>query len=206
MPRINRFASNMRARADERRQDAYPDDLTKLHYMRVSVRLVAGARSPCAAITVIVAWVGGVTFAPQPVQRPAPSMAPASTSICKPRRLLQPKQQRESASAEPGNNALEPVREASCVGVVVIVSVDEAIEPEGVTVEGENVHDAHEGNPAQVKEASSANPFCGVTRTVVVPLAPAATASDAGETSTEKLGELANWPMVKLVEATALVE
>lgn len=123
-------------------------------------------------------------------------MAPASTSICKARRFRQPKQQRESASAEPGSNALEPEREAACIGVVVIVSVDEAIEPAGVTVDGEKVHDAHEGNPAQVREVSAANPFCGVTRTVVVPLAPAATARDAGETLTEKLGEAANWLMV----------
>src|ERR1039458_5761375 len=163
--------------------------------MRVSVRLVVGARSPCAAITVTVAWTGEVIFAPQPMQRPAPNMATASTSICKPRRLRQPTQHREIASAEPGNNALEPEREASCIGVVVIVSVDEAIEPEGVTVDGEKVHDAHEGNPAQVREVSAENPFCGVTSTVAVPLVPAATASDAGETSTEKLGEVANWPM-----------
>src|ERR1035438_1202784 len=174
--------------------------------MRVSVRVAAGARSPCAAITLTVAWVGEGTLAPQPMQRPAPNMATASTSICKPRRLRQPKQQRETASAEPGNNALEPEREASCIGVVAIVSVDEAIEPEGVTVDGEKVHDAHEGNPAQVREVSAANPFCGVTSTVVVPLAPAAMVSDAGETSTEKLGEAANWTMVKLAEATALVE
>src|ERR1017187_7141911 len=174
--------------------------------MRVSVRLVVGARSPCAAITLTVAWTGEVVFAPQPVQRPAPNMAMASTSICKPRRLLQPKQQRETASTEPGNNALELEREASCIGVVVIVSVDEAIEPEGVTVDGEKVHDAHEGNPEQVREVSAANPFCGVTSTVVVPLVPAATASNAGETSTKKLGEAANWPMVKLAEAPAVVE
>jgi hypothetical protein len=101
---------------------------------------------------------------------------------------------------------LEPEREASSNGVVVMVSVDVATEPEGVTVAGEKVHDAHEGNPEQVREVSAANPFCGVTSTVVVPLVPAATASDAGETATEKLGEAANWPMVKLAEATALVE
>src|ERR1039458_6601116 len=112
--------------------------------MRVSVRLVVGARSPCAAITVTVAWTGEVIFAPQPVQRPAPKMATASTNICKPRRLRQPTQHREIASAEPGNNALEPEREASCSGVVVIVSVDEAIEPEGVTVDGEKVHRSEE--------------------------------------------------------------
>ena len=176
------------------------------HYMRVSVRLVVGAWSPCTAIMLTVAWTGEVVFAPQPVQRPTPNMATASTSICKPRRFRQPKQHREIASAEPGNNALVPEREASCIGVVVIVSVDEAIEPEGVTVDGEKVHDAHEGNAEQVREVSAANPFCGVTNTVVVPLVPAAMVSDAGETSTEKLGEAANWPMVKLAEATALVE
>jgi hypothetical protein len=72
--------------------------------------------------------------------------------------------------------------------VVVIVSVDEATELESVTVDGEKVHDAHEGNPEQVREAASANPFCGVTRTVAVPLVPAGMASDAGVTSTRKLG------------------
>jgi hypothetical protein len=153
-----------------------------------------------------VAWTGEVVFAPQPVQRPTPNMATASTSICKPRRFRQPKQHREIASAEPGNNALVPEREASCIGVVVIVSVDEAIEPEGVTVDGEKVHDAHEGNAEQVREVSAANPFCGVTNTVVVPLVPAVMVSDAGVTPTEKLGEAANWPMVKLAETTALVE
>lgn len=138
--------------------------------MIVRVRPVVVVRFPSAAITLTVAWAGEFTFAPQPVQRPTPNIATASTSICKARRFLHPKQHRETASTEPGNNALEPEREACSIGVMVIVSVDEAIEPEVATVDGEKVHDAHEGNPEQLREALSENPFCGVIRTVVVPL------------------------------------
>jgi hypothetical protein len=143
---------------------------------------------------------------PQPVQRPIPITAKASTSACNPRRFRQPKQQREAANTEVGNSGLEFESEALRSGAVVIVSVDEATAPEGVTVAGEKEHDAHEGSPEQDRLASAANPFCGVTITVVVPLSPAVTARDAGNTSTEKLGEAANWPIVKLAEATELGE
>jgi hypothetical protein len=71
---------------------------------------------------------------------------------------------------------------------VVTVSVVEAAPPEGITVAGEKLHDTPEGNPEQLNETAEANPFVGVTRTVVVPLCPAVTESDAVKRSTEKLG------------------
>jgi hypothetical protein len=77
---------------------------------------------------------------------------------------------------------------AASVVEVVTVRVVEATPPDGITVAGEKLHDAPEGNPEQLNETVAANEFCGVTKTVVVPLCPAVTARDPGETATEKLG------------------
>jgi hypothetical protein len=69
-------------------------------------------------------------------------------------------------------------RSAIDVGAV-IVSVVVAIAPDedGVTVDGEKLHDAPEGSPEQLKVTMPENPFCGVTRTAVVPACPALTVS-----------------------------
>ena len=179
-------------------------------YNTVRVMLVAGWRVPCVAITLMVdVTARGVILAtPQPVQRPSPSAtATPADSICKLRRLFRPKQQRDRASAEPGYSGLESRREAMVAGEVATVSVDEAIVPEVVIVAGEKSHDAPAGSPEQEREASEANPFCGVTITVVVPLCPAVSVSAAGVVVTEKLGEAdALRPMVKLAAVGGLGE
>ena len=113
---------------------------------------------------------------------------PASISIWEPRRLLRSKQQREAASAEPGNNGLESGLEPAIIGEVAIVSVDDAVELEGVTVAGEKLHEAPVGNPEQDSETVEANPFCGVTNIVVVALWPPTRVSDAGERVIETEG------------------
>jgi hypothetical protein len=70
---------------------------------------------------------------------------------------------------------------------VVTVSIVEAAAPEGVTLAGAKLHDAPEGSPEQLSETAEANPPCGVTVVVTVPLCPALTVSDVGETEAEKL-------------------
>jgi hypothetical protein len=77
---------------------------------------------------------------------------------------------------------------AAVVVEVVTVSVVEATVPDAVTVAGEKLHDVPEGNPEQLKDTAPPNAFCGTTKTVVLPLCPAVTVSDAGETATVKLG------------------
>lgn len=151
---------------------------------------MVGCIEPLVAITETVDVVAeiGNTSEPQPVHRLSPTATPASSSRCKPRRFFQPKQQNAIASTEPGNNGLWLRWRAAVVGAVVTVSVVEAAPPEGITVAGEKLHDTPEGNPEQLNETAEANPFVGVTRTVVVPLCPAVTESDAVKRSTEKLG------------------
>jgi hypothetical protein len=62
--------------------------------------------------------------------------------------------------------------------VVTVTVVD--VVPGGVTVAGENVHEAPAGNPdEQVNVTAEANPPCGETETVVAPLLPAVTVMDA---------------------------
>ena len=72
---------------------------------------------------------------------------------------------------------------------VARVSVEETGAPEVVTVAGEKSHVVPAGSPEQESDASEANPFCGVTNTVAVPLCPAARVIAAGLVVTEKLGE-----------------
>jgi hypothetical protein len=165
------------------------------HYCTVSVKLVVGCREPLVAITVTVDAVacvvaGELVHTPrlQPVHRLSPSATSTSGNICKPRRFFQPNQQSATASTEPGNNGLELRWRAAVVVEVVTVSVVEATVPDVVTVVGEKLHDAPEGNPEQLNDTAPPNAFCGVTKIVVVPLCPAVTVSDAGETATVKLG------------------
>jgi len=73
-------------------------------------------------------------------------------------------------------------------GNVAIVRAVEATPPAGVTVAGEKLYDAPEGNPVQLKVSGDENEFCGVIMTVTAPLCPAVRESAPGETATEKLG------------------
>jgi hypothetical protein len=124
---------------------------------------------------------------PQPMTRLAPTAASA-TRTCKPRRFFQPNQQSATASTEPGNNGTEFGWRVAWVSEVVIVSVDDAAVPEGITFAGENMHDAPAGNPEQLNCTGESNEFSGMTETVAVPLCPVVTASEPGVTATMKLG------------------
>ena len=155
----------------------------------MSEKLVLGCRLPSVASTVTIVETPGVgsVLTPQPVHRLSPIAIAASRNICKPRRLFQPKQQNTSASAEAGTDGPELWRRVAAAAEVVTVSVVEATAPDSVTAAGENLHDAPAGNPEQLNETAEAYPFCGATNTVVVPLCPAVTVSDTGETATVKV-------------------
>ena len=68
---------------------------------------------------------------------------------------------------------------------MVTVSVVE-VEPGGVTVDGEKLHEAAVGSPEHANETGEANPFAGVIEIEVVILCPAVTDSDDGDTAVEK--------------------
>jgi hypothetical protein len=61
-----------------------------------------------------------------------------------------------------------------------------ATPPNGVTVAGEKLHDAPEGNPEQLNETAALNPFKGATEMLIVALCPAVTLNDAGDAASEK--------------------
>ena len=71
---------------------------------------------------------------------------------------------------------------------MVTVSVVEAV-PGGVTVCGEKLHDAPDGNPAQLNETAELNPFTGDTLTAIVAFCPCWTESEAGEAAIVKSGD-----------------
>jgi hypothetical protein len=78
---------------------------------------------------------------------------------------------------------------AAVVAAIDTVSVVEAAAPAGVTVAGEKLHVAVEGNPeVQLKETAELNPFIGATEMLVVPLNPGATETEVGDADTEKSG------------------
>ena len=113
------------------------------------------------------------------------------TSInCTRRRFLKPMKQSAIASvAPPGNSGLEFWRRALTDDGAETVSVEvAAVVPDGVTVAGEKLQDAPEGNPEQLKVVAEAKPFCGATEIMAVPLCPGAMVSDDGDTVTEKFG------------------
>jgi hypothetical protein len=87
--------------------------------------------------------------------------------------------------------------------MVVKVSVVEVGASDGVTVGGEKLHEAPEGNPEQLNETAELNPFSGVTEIVVVPLWPPAIVNDVGEAATEK--SAAGRVIVYTALATALL-
>ena len=63
-----------------------------------------------------------------------------------------------------------------------------AVPPEGITFAGRKTQFAPAGSPEQLNETGDANPFAGVTDTVVLALAPDATLSVAGFRAREKSG------------------
>ena len=94
-----------------------------------------------------------------PVHRLRPTPSTANNIICRPRRLFPLRKQSVTASADPGSHGLESWRMAAIVVEVVTVSVDEAIEPDGVTVGEEKMHDAPAGIPEQLSATAPVNPF-----------------------------------------------
>ena len=130
---------------------------------------------------------------PHPLSRLRPSATVASISnartLC---RLLQPTQQHrmvDNTIPYPGNGrtvlerALLAVEDAETVSAVVTAAA-----PDGVTVDGEKLHDVPDGCPEHEKETWASKPFCGVTVTVAAPLWPEAMVNADGEMETVKLG------------------
>jgi len=160
----------------------------------VSEKVAVCCSDPDVAVTVTVDGGGGeiVHDPPPPAQQPAVRAKPHTQSAsksCTRRRFLQPRQHNPIARTTPGNSGRELRWTALEAGVVVeTVSVVEAAAPEGVTVVGEKLHEAPVGSPEQTNDTAEANPFCGVTVTVVFPGCPDEMVSDGGARATEKSG------------------
>ena len=60
--------------------------------------------------------------------------------------------------------------------------------PGGYTFAGEKLHEAPAGNPEQANVTAEANPPCGDTEMVAVPLPPAVTENEPGDPAMEKSG------------------
>jgi hypothetical protein len=103
---------------------------------------------------------------PHPESRVAPRNAAAITTsrnrrLC---RHLNPMKQSTAASVVAGKLPGKPGREFSCrtlaeAGVLTVRDVVTAIVPDGVTLAGEKLQDAPEGNPEQLKVVIELNPF-----------------------------------------------
>ena len=96
--------------------------------------------------------------------------------------------------------------------VVVMVSVEVTLEPEGVTEMGENVQLAFDGAPLQVSDTAELNPFAGVRVIVYVALCPALTEAVVGKADRLKSGAavtvivvFAVWVLVPSVALTEMV-
>jgi hypothetical protein len=103
------------------------------------------------------------------------------------RRFLQLRQHKTPASAAPGIRGFPFLWNAAVVVDVATVSVVDVVLG-GVTVAGEKLHDAPEGNPEQANETAELKPFAGVTETVVVALDPGVAVRDDGEAARVKSG------------------
>lgn len=164
------------------------------HYCTVSVKVVVCFKLPLVATTVTVEVVAGVVICalnliapPQPVHKQLP-IATSANSIWRPRHFFQPKQKNATASTVAGNRRLELLWRVALAVEVVTESNDEAVPPDGIRVSELKLHEAPEGNPEQLSDTGKANEFTGVTETVTVPLFPAVTASDPGETASVNPG------------------
>jgi len=60
-------------------------------------------------------------------------------------------------------------RDAAVAAVFTVSVVVEAVAPDGVTVAGEKLHDAPDGNPEQLNDITELKPLSGVTVIVSVP-------------------------------------
>ena len=164
-----------------------------MRHFTVTEKVVVCVSEPDVPVTVTVevtaardAVVANVA-PPHPFKRHRPAtLTTSSNSICRPRRLFQPKKQSATASTDPGNRGLESWCKAATVAEVVTVSAVEAGAPAGATVGGEKMHDTPAGNPAQLSETGALNPFSGVTETMTIAVCPALIVSDVGEAETEK--------------------
>jgi hypothetical protein len=161
----------------------------------VSENVAVCCSDPAVAVTVTVDVTGGGgagdALLPHPLSTQKVSMPAASiTSIWMRRDFFRPIQQRAAATITPsdGNSGLELWGSALALADTETVSAVVAAAPEGVTVAGENPHDAPACNPEQAKETAALKPFCGVTVTVVEPFCPETTVKAVGATEMEKVG------------------
>lgn len=142
---------------------------------------------------------------PHPEKNPSPIAASASTSHR--RFLLQPTQQNNAASADPGASGNSDGRVISFAApeFVTVSAVVTAALLEGVTVAGLKPHVVFAGRPAHANATCPVNPFAGVTVTVTaVPLPFDGTETVVGLTLSEKsAGRLL---IVYVAEPTALFE
>jgi hypothetical protein len=98
-------------------------------------------------------------------------------------------QQKAAASAAFVNSGRRLWRNSADAAEIDTVTVVVATaRPEGVTVAGENVHPPPAGNCEHANETGEANPPCGITETVMVPLCPEDNMSDVGDAVTERSG------------------
>jgi hypothetical protein len=146
---------------------------------------------PEVAVTVTVELTGaGVDDPPpQPLSNPNPAtLTVRSNKNWKRRRFFHPTQKSAIASAVSGGIGLDVRWRLAVVAEVVTVTVVEAV-PGGVTLGGEKLHEAPAGRPdAQLNVTAEANPPCGDTEMVAVPLPPAVTAIDPEDEAMEKSG------------------
>jgi hypothetical protein len=164
----------------------------------VSEKVAVCINGPDAAVTVIVevtgvppltAFVLG-DFPLQPVNRVRPTTLTGSISIsCRlARRFFLPTKHSTNPSDEPESHRPELLRTAAAREVFT-VSVETML-PVDVTVAGEKLHVAPTGRPEQVNitDEVAEKPFVGVTVIVAVPLVPAVSERDPGETPSAKSG------------------
>ena len=87
-----------------------------------------------------------------------------------------------------GNGRVVPGRTLPAEADSETVSVVVMAEPDGVTVDGEKLHDALVGWPVHAKDVWAAKPVCGVIVTVADPFWPDAILMDDGEIEIVKVG------------------
>jgi hypothetical protein len=85
-----------------------------------------------------------------------------------------------AASDAPGHSGFRSGVIRAEAAAVAMVNVVVAAADAGVTLAGEKVHVAPAGRPEHAKETAELNPFSGRIVTVVVPLLPPVTVSEAG--------------------------
>jgi hypothetical protein len=159
----------------------------------VSEIVIVCESAPDVAVTVTVEVTGGAVDdpddpPPQPLRRFKPAALSArSSSTCSRRRFLIPNPQSAMAKADSGSTG-NPLRRSCAVAADVVIVTDVDTVPGGVTLAGEKLHEAPAGNPEQPNVTAEANPPCGDTEIVAVPLPPAVTAIDPVDPAMEKSG------------------